>query len=126
MRPPLPANRRNRSRRTARAFAPGITENELWSLLHRAVIRANGDYIETRLLSSGARTNPWMQESSDKKIAAGELVGLDTDIVGPFGYYADFSRTFFCGKGRPTKRQRELHGWRASRLSATSESCAPE
>ena len=89
---------------------PGVTENELWSLLHSAVIRANGDYIETRLLSSGARTNPWMQESSDKTIAAGELVGLDTDIVGPFGYYADFSRTFFCGKGRPTKRQRELHG----------------
>ena len=88
---------------------PGMSENELWSLLHRAVIRADGDYIETRLLSSGARTNPWMQESSDKKIAAGELVGLDTDIVGPFGYYADFSRTYFCGKGKPTKRQRELH-----------------
>ena len=91
------------------ALRPGITENELWSLLHRAVIRANGDYIETRLLSSGARANPWMRESSDKQIAAGELVGLDTDIVGPFGYYADFSRTFFCGKGRPKKRQRELH-----------------
>ena len=88
---------------------PGVSENELWSLLHAAVIRANGDYIETRLLSSGARTNPWMQESSDKKIAAGELVGLDTDIVGPFGYYADFSRTYFCGRGKPKKRQRELY-----------------
>ena len=91
------------------ALRPGLTENELWSVLHRAVIRANGDYIETRLLSSGARTNPWMQESSEKKIAAGELVGLDTDIVGPFGYYADFSRTFFCGKGKPSGRQRQLH-----------------
>ena len=91
------------------ALRPGMTENALWSVLHRAVIRANADYIETRLLSSGARTNPWMQECSDKRIAAGELVGLDTDIVGPFGYYADFSRTFFCGKGKPRKRQRELH-----------------
>ena len=26
-----------------------------------------------------------------------------------FGYYADFSRTFFCGRGRPTGAQRTLY-----------------
>jgi len=36
------------------AIRPGITENELWSILHQAVIALNGDYVETRLLSSGA------------------------------------------------------------------------
>ncbi len=42
-------------------------------------------------------------------MATGELVALDTDVVGPYGYYADFSRTFFCGTGRPTGAQRDLY-----------------
>ncbi len=44
------------------AIRPGITENELRALFHQAVIAQNGDYGETRLLSSGDRTNPWFQE----------------------------------------------------------------
>ena len=40
------------------ALAPGITEQQLWSVLHQAVIAQGGDYIETRLLTSGERTNP--------------------------------------------------------------------
>ena len=36
-------------------------------------------------------------------------MAFDTDMVGPYGYFADISRTFFCGPGRPTKRQRELY-----------------
>ena len=84
---------------------PGMTENQLWSLLHQAIIAAGGDYIETRLLSSGARTNPWFQECSDKTLRHGELVGLDTDVVGPFGYYADFSAPFMSA--RVAHRQRD-------------------
>ena len=30
-------------------------------------------------------------------------------MVGPFGYFADISRTMFCGPGTPTVRQRELY-----------------
>ncbi len=88
---------------------PGIGENALWALLHESIIAANGDYVETRLLSSGARTNPWFQESSPRKICGGELVGLDTDVVGPFGYYADYSRTFYCGTKKPAPLQRKLY-----------------
>ena len=44
-----------------------------------------------------------------RRLEAGDLVGLDTDMVGPFGYCADISRTFFCGPGTPSARQRELH-----------------
>lgn len=88
---------------------PGVRENEMWSFLHQEIIAADGDYVETRLLSSGERTNPWFQECSAREVQAGELVGLDTDVVGPYGYYADYSRTFYCGSGAPTPRQRDLY-----------------
>ena len=91
------------------AIRPGLTEAELWSVLHRAVIADNGDYIETRLLNSGARTNPWFQETGDKVIGPNELIALDTDVVGVHGYYADFSRTFHAGPDAPTHAQRELY-----------------
>lgn len=91
------------------AIRPGITENELWSILHQAVIALNGDYVETRLLSSGARTNPWFQEAAHKVIGENELIGFDTDVVGCHGYYSDFSRTFHSGPDSPTEEQRTLY-----------------
>ena len=51
----------------------GITEDELWSILHKTNIENGGEWIECRILSSGSRTNPWMQESSNKIIQDGEL-----------------------------------------------------
>jgi len=62
-----------------------------------------------RLRASGPRINPWLQEASPRRIESGDLVGLDTDMVGPRGYFADISRTFHCGPARPTARQRELY-----------------
>lgn len=91
------------------AIRPGLTENELWSVLHKSVIEQNGDYCETRLLSAGQRTNPWFQETASYKIRENELVALDTDVVGCHGYYSDFSRTFHSGPDAPTKEQRELY-----------------
>jgi Xaa-Pro aminopeptidase len=91
------------------AIRPGLTEAELWSVLHRSIIAQNGDYVETRLLNSGARTNPWFQETGDKVIGANELIALDTDVVGCHGYYSDFSRTFHAGPDRPTAQQRDLY-----------------
>jgi Xaa-Pro aminopeptidase len=91
------------------AIRPGITENQLWSILHQEIIALNGDYVETRLLSSGARTNPWFQESANKVIGKNELIGFDTDVVGCHGYYSDFSRTFHAGPDAPTEEQRTLY-----------------
>ncbi|MGH6898106.1 MAG: M24 family metallopeptidase [Geminicoccaceae bacterium] len=88
---------------------PGMSENALWALLHRSIIEQDCDYVETRLLSSGPRTNPWFKEAGRRAIQNGDLVALDTDVVGRFGYYADFSRTFFCGRGRPGAAQRQLY-----------------
>ena len=95
--------------RMGQALQPGITENQLWALMHQANIEAGGEWMETRLLSSGGRTNPWYQECSDKVIRAGELVAFDSDLIGPFGYCADVSRTYFCGPGRPTDEQKRLY-----------------
>ncbi len=68
-----------------------------------------GEWIDARMLTSGDRTNPWLQESSERRIRPGELVAFDADMVGPFGYCADVSRTFFCGPGRPSEAQRRLY-----------------
>lgn len=95
--------------RMREALRPGMTENELWAELHYANIAHGGEWIETRLLSSGPRTNPWLQEASDRIIQAGDLVSFDTDMVGPYGYCSDVSRTFFCGNGQPTRQQRNLY-----------------
>jgi Xaa-Pro aminopeptidase len=91
------------------AIRPGITEQALFARLYSTVIETGGDFIETRLLSSGHRTNPWFNEASDKKVRSGDLVALDTDTVGCFGYYSDFSRTFHCGPGKPTAAQKTLY-----------------
>ncbi|MEX0302963.1 MAG: M24 family metallopeptidase [Leisingera sp.] len=79
------------------ALQPGITENALWAKLHEANIAEGGEWIETRLLSSGPRTNPWFHESSMRVIEAGDMVSFDTDLVGPYGYCADISRAWVCG-----------------------------
>ena len=91
------------------AIQPGMTENELWSVLHQSIIAQNGDYCETRLLNSGERTNPWFQETSNNTIGKNELIALDTDVVGCHGYYSDFSRTFHSGPDVPSQQQRTLY-----------------
>jgi len=87
----------------------GISENELWSHFHQKVIASGGDYIETRLLTSGGHTNPWFQETGLKLVKANELIAFDTDVVGCHGYYADYSRTFHAGPDAPSVEQRELY-----------------
>ena len=91
------------------SLEPGVTENQLWSVLHETNIAYGGEWIECRLLASGQRTNPWFQECGDRLIRAGDMVGFDTDMVGPHGYMADISRSLVC-PGRPaTDRQRHLY-----------------
>jgi Xaa-Pro aminopeptidase len=92
------------------ALVPGISEQELWSVLNEVNHRMGGEWIETRLLASGGNTNPWFHEADDRVIRPGDLVSFDTDLIGPFGYCADLSRTFFCGPGRPSPEQRRLYG----------------
>lgn len=91
-----------------RAMKPGITENQLLSILHQVNIAHGGGWIDGRMLASGARTNPWLQEASSKPIGLNELVGFDTDLIGPYGYLADISRTWLCGD-QPNSQQRAAY-----------------
>ncbi len=95
---------------------PGITEQQLWAQLHRANIEAGGEWLETRLLTSGPRTNPWYQECSDRVIESGDLVAFDTDLIGVGGYSVDISRTWLAGDTAPTSSQQRLHAAAAEQL----------
>ena len=104
---------------------PGVTEIELWSHLHQVNIALGGEWIETRLLASGGRTNPWFREASTRVIRAGELVAFDTDLVGPFGYCSDISRTYFCEPGRPSDEQKRLYTYAYEQVQHNIEMLKP-
>jgi Xaa-Pro aminopeptidase len=88
---------------------PGRTENEIWAELHYENIRNGGEWLETRLLAAGRRTNPWFQECSAHATAAGDLLAFDTDLIGPYGCCADLSRSWTIGHVAPTAPQRRLY-----------------
>jgi len=88
---------------------PGKTEQEIWAELHYENIRSGGEWLETRLLAAGTRTNPWFQECSDSICRDGEILSFDTDLIGPYGYCADLSRSWTIGHRRLSTKQSELY-----------------
>jgi Xaa-Pro aminopeptidase len=92
-----------------RSAEPGRTELEIWAELHHENIRNGGEWIETRLLASWVRTNPWFQEASHRVTAAGEMLSFDTDMIGPYGYCADISRSWTVGHTPPGPAQGNLY-----------------
>lgn len=109
----LRGDRRDRVRaemaeRDIATLRPGISEPALWSALQQSVIADGGDDVETRLLTSRERTDPWRPEAGSRVIGRHELVALDTDIVGFYGYCAGSSRTFHAGPDAPKAAHREL------------------
>jgi Xaa-Pro aminopeptidase len=91
------------------AAAPGMTEDDVWAVLHAENIRRGGEWIECRLLTSGPRTNPWFQECGPRVIGNGEILAFDTDLIGPYGMCADISRTWWVGDGEPTPEMKRLY-----------------
>ena len=88
------------------AAAPGMAEDEIWAVLHAENIRRGGEWIETRLLATGPRTNPWFQECGPRVLQANEILAFDTDLVGPYGICADLSRTWWIGDADPPAEMR--------------------
>ena len=88
---------------------PGMTENDVWAELHKSNIRRGGEWIETRILATGQRTNPWFQECGPRVIGNNEILAFDTDLIGCYGMCTDISRSWFIGDGQPTQRQKDLH-----------------
>ena len=96
--------------RTRHAIEPGVTENKLFSILAATNIEFGGEHMDARSLRAGGNTNPWLVKSaSDRIVRPGDLVVYDTDMAGPMGYFADISRTYLCGDGRPNKEQLEAY-----------------
>ncbi len=108
-----------------KALTPGMTENDLWAVLHAENIRRGGEWIETRLLSSGPRTNPWFQECSARVIQDGDIVAFDTDLIGPYGYCCDISRTWLAGGRGATNEQRALYAMAEEQIAANMEMLRP-
>lgn len=91
------------------AMRAGMTENDVWAVLHAGNIRRGGEWIETRILSSGPRTNPWFQESGPRVLSDGDLLSFDTDLIGVYGMCVDMSRSWICGGLPPTAEQKRLY-----------------
>ena len=87
----------------ARAHAgDGVTcEDDIWAVLHAENIRRGGEWIETRLLSTGPRTNPWFQECGPRIVQPNEILAFDTDLIGTYGICVDISRTWWIGDAKP-------------------------
>jgi Xaa-Pro aminopeptidase len=107
------------------AAVPGVSENDVWAELHKENIIRGGEWIETRILTSGPRTNPWFQECGPRIIRNNELLAFDTDMVGCYGMCADISRTWFIGDGRPTNAQRHLHAVAHEHIMTNMEMLKP-
>lgn len=87
----------------ARAHGPTgqVSEDEIWAVLHAENIKRGGEWIETRLLSTGPRTNPWFQECGPRKMQNNEILSFDTDLVGCYGICVDISRSWWIGDQKP-------------------------
>lgn len=88
---------------------PGKTEQEIWAELHYENIRSGGEWCETRLFACGDHTNPWYAECSDRVCHEGEMISFDTDLIGPYGYCADLSRSWTCGYTPMTDTQKRIY-----------------
>jgi Xaa-Pro aminopeptidase len=77
------------------------SEDDIWAVMHSENIKRGGEWIETRLLTSGPRTNPWFQECGPRIVQNNEIVAFDTDLVGSYGICVDISRTWWVGDQKP-------------------------
>ena len=91
------------------ALKPGMRESEALAMLIEGCIRRGGEYPETRLFTTGPRTNPWFQETSERVIENGDMLAFDTDMIGPLGFYNDISRSWVVGDRKPNDAQRRLY-----------------
>ena len=91
------------------AIEPGVTENELFAIMTQTNLKHGGEHMDARLLTAGGNTNPWTGNSTDRIVRPGDLVAMDTDMAGPMGYFADISRTYLCGDGKPNPEQLESY-----------------
>ena len=104
---------------------PGMTENDIWSILHSENIKRGGEWIETRLLSSGTKTNPWFQECGSRILQNNEILAFDTDLVGCYSMCTDISRTWWVGDREPTNEMKQDYRIALDHILQNAELIAP-
>lgn len=106
------------------AIKPGISENELLGVFYKRMLELGGEHCSTRLLCSGEKTNPWFYEAGTRRLRPGDLVAIDTDMVGPEGYLCDISRTYLCGS-TANAEQKEAYKVAHDFIAGVFELCKP-
>ena len=104
---------------------PGMTENEIWAILHAENIKRGGEWIETRLLTSGPKTNPWFQECGSRVLNNNEILAFDTDLIGPYSICTDISRTWWIGDREPSEEMKTDYKVALDHIVENAELVAP-
>lgn len=87
---------------------PGITEQELSSVIYAKAIELGAEGLLQINVCSAQNMNPWRRWPTERRLADGDLVGLDLHVYGPGGYIFDSSRTYLCGS-RASDKQRDRY-----------------
>lgn len=88
---------------------PGVRECEVLAVISQKMTALGSEWTQcATIVCSGPYTAPYRRFTSDRVIREGDLVIID--IGGCFnGCWGDFTRTFVCGRGRPTDQQKSRH-----------------
>lgn len=88
---------------------PGVKECELLAIAWQKFTELGSEWSQcANIVCSGPYTAPYRRFTSDRIIREGDLVIVDIGACFN-GYWGDFTRTYVCGKIKPTKEQIELH-----------------
>lgn len=91
----------------SKAIRPGARECDLVGLAHYAVYRHGGRVYSGIFAASGPHSWPNPREFSDRMIAPGDMVYMDTYNVDYNGYKTCFYRTFSCGQ--PSEKMKDIY-----------------
>ncbi|MGR3492406.1 MAG: dimethylsulfonioproprionate lyase DddP [Shimia sp.] len=101
------------------------SEDDIWAVLHAENIKRGGEWIETRLLATGPRTNPWFQECGPRIPRRNEILAFDTDLVGSYGICIDISRTWWIGDRAPRPDMVEAYRMGVEHIAANMAMIRP-
>ena len=88
------------------AIRPGVTENEVCSVMRGRLIEMGAENVHNVNVISGDRAFPHPHDFSDRMIRPGDMVYLD--VVNDFnGYKTCYYRCFCCGK--PSDQQKYVY-----------------
>jgi Xaa-Pro aminopeptidase len=90
------------------AIRPGISENELASVVANGWYEAGGQDVAQLNVCSGENMNPWRRWPTQRQLQEGDFVGVDLHGRSNTGLRGDSSRTYLVGE-QPTPEQRDLY-----------------